>query len=1028
MTYFRNKILTIATLLMLGSASASRAQVKVACLGNSITYGATLESPATQSYPSQLAGMLGDGYEVRNFGHSGAAVLRKGHHPYTESPEFAAALNYKPDIAVLHLGVNDTDPRSWPNHSYEFTADYMYIINRLREVNPDVRILISRLSPLRASHPRFRSGTRIWRLEAQNLIERVAQEADVELIDFNAPLVNRQNLLPDGIHPNIEGSRLLAREAYRGITGHYGPLRMPAVYSSGMVLPHSRYLTLEGTTEAHSPVSLSIDGHTYRTVASNRGEWSVTIPPLTPGKEYGITVTDGSDIIRLDRVLAGVVFIASGQSNMAFTLGEDINGRTAISNCADSLLRFYTMQPRFATYDLAWSKSEVDSVNNLDYFKPAHWQAVNPANAAPVSAVAYYFAKELRDSLKIPVGIIQNAVGGATMGSWVDINTLEQEMPEILLSWHTNDYVQPWAQQRAIRNSGPKGRHPYEPSYLFSAGVTPLGHYPVDGVIWYQGESNAHNIELHSDLFKAMAGSWRKYFRNPRLPIYFAQLSSLNRPSWPTFRNSQRILAKEVAYSGMAVTHDCGDSLDVHPRRKQPVGHRMALLALNHSFGHNITSSGPEPVKAEIVDGGVQLTFNNAEGLTVASGSEPITFEVAGYNKLFSPAKAKIINDKIILYDMDTPNPRFVRYGWQPFTRANLINADSIPASTFEIEVTNAPLREMEHGIEAGLSGCFAAPVGSRLVIAGGCNFPGDPFAPGASKVFYKGIYAADTADMVWKLVGELPQPMAYGATAVTPKGAVLIGGTSASEPLRSVMLMTLNGDKAQLQQLPELPEAVDNAYAAAIGNKVYLAGGNLNSTPSRTLFMLDLDADTPRWTKLKDMPGNPRVQPVMATAIDAEGQECLYIFGGFAGRHGKHEPSLELDGLCYNPAKNKWTKISGPTDPDGTPLAVGGGAACTTSSGIIAVCGGVNKDVFLEALRNQAPDYLSHDPQWYRFNPWTLRFDAATRSWLEPIPTAEATSRAGASVFAGPDNSFFIYGGELKPRVRSSETSHVSL
>lgn len=1028
MTSFINKLLILATLLALGSVFTSRAQVKVACLGNSITYGATLASPGTQSYPARLAEMLGSGYEVRNFGHSGAAVLRKGHHPYTESPEFAAALAYKPDIAVIHLGVNDTDPRSWPNYSYEFTTDYMYIINRLREANPDVRILVARLSPLRASHPRFRSGTRIWRLEAQNLIERMAADANVELIDFNAPLVNRHNLLLDGIHPNAEGAYLLAAEAYRGITGQYGPLNMPDIYSSGMVLPHSRYLTLEGTTEAHRPVCLTIEGHNYRTVASNRGEWQVTIPPLTPGREYDICVTDGIDTIRIDRVAAGVVFIASGQSNMAFTLAEDINGADAIKSCGDSLLRFYTMQPRFVTYDVEWSKSEVDSVNNLNYFKPAIWQAVNPANAAPISAVAYYFARELRDSLKVPVGIIQNAVGGATMGSWVDVNTLEQEMPEILLSWHTNDYVQPWAQQRAIRNSGPKGRHPYEPSYLFSAGITPLGHYPVNGLIWYQGESNAHNIDLHSSLFKAMAKSWRKYFRNPDMPIYFAQLSSLNRPSWPSFRNSQRLLAKEVPNTAMAVTLDCGDSLNVHPRRKQPVGHRLALLALDRSFGRNIVSSGPEPLKAEITADGIQLTFDNAEGLTVASGSCPITFEVAGYNKVFSPAKAKIINDKIILYDMDTHNPRFVRYGWQPFTRANLINGDSIPASTFEIEVTNAPLREMEPGIEAGLSGCFAATIGPSLVIAGGCNFPGDPFAAGASKKFYKGIYAADTANIAWQLIGELPEPMAYGASAVTPKGVVLIGGTSASAPLRSTMLLSVDGDKAHLQQLPELPAAVDNAYATAIGNKVYLAGGNLDGTPSRSLFVLDLDAETPQWRKLKDMPGNARVQPVMAAGVNAEGEDCLYLFGGFAGRYGKHEPSLELEGLCYTPSKNKWSKIKGPEAPDGTPLAVGGGAACTLTSGMIAVCGGVNKDVFLEALRNQAPDYLDHDPEWYRFNPWTLLFNPVTQSWLTPLPTAAATARAGASIFPGSDNSFYIYGGELKPRVRSSETSHISI
>ena len=1032
MTSLKNKFLIATFILASCAVFAAQARVKVACMGNSITYGLTLPSPETQSYPSLLANMLGNDYEVRNFGHSGAAVLRKGHHPYTETPEFAAAINYKPDIAVIHLGVNDTDPRSWPNYSEYFTEDYLYIINKLREANPDVRILMARLSPLRATHPRFRSGTRIWRLEAQDLIETLAAVHTFELIDFNEPLVNKQHLLQDGVHPNAKGAELLAAEAYKGITGKYGPLRMAPVYSSGMVLPHSRYLTLSGFSDAYAPITLTLNGHQYRTKASTRGEWEVTVPPLFPGKEYTISVTDGNDSLSITNVLGGMVFLASGQSNMAFTLAEDYDAAKVISSCGDSLLRFYAMLPRYPTNDIQWTEEQVDTVNNLDYFLHTKWQAVNPSHAPAFSAVAYYFARELRDSLQVPVGIIQNAIGGSTTESWVDINTLEEVMPEILLNWRHNDYGHDWAQGRAIRNSGENGRHPYEPSYLFAAGIEPLNHYPVDGVIWYQGESNAHNIEVHADLFRALVKSWRSYFRKGTLPIYFTQLSSLNRPSWPKFRNSLRLLEKEIPFTAMVVTSDWGDSLNVHPRHKYPVGHRLAQLELasNHPFAFD--AKAPVPSKAVLSPRGIVISFEHADSLMLSHGTEPLTFEVAGFDRIFSPVKAHITNNKIILDYMDKKTPRYVRYGWQPFTRANLVNSRANPVSTFEIEVSDTdfsvPFPLPETGIEAGLSGCFATTNGSDLVIAGGCNFPGDPFAPGASKKFYQGIYAADSTDMLWHRIGNLPQPTAYGATATTPKGTVLIGGTTEHTPLSSCMLLTLEQGQPVLTPLPSLPAPVDNAYATAIGNTVYLAGGNLNGIPSRSLFALDLDAKKTEWKKLKDMPGNPRVQPVLAAGVNTSGETCLYLFGGFAGRHDKHEPSLELDGLCYTPSTNKWHTVSGPITPQGTPLAVGGGAACTLSSGKIAVFGGVNKDVFLEALRNQAPDYLSHEPEWYRFNPYTLLFDPATESWLEPLDTAAATARAGASIFPGSNNSFFIYGGELKPRVRSSETTHISL
>lgn len=1023
MRYWRLEALAAALLLTICVAAA---KVRVACMGNSITYGYTLPDPATQSYPSLLAKMLPAEYDVRNFGHSGATVLRKGHNPYVKTPEYKAAIEFRPDIAVIHLGVNDTDPRDWPNYNSEFQSDFMSMIEDLRRANPGVRILVARLTPLRATHYRFKSGTRDWRLLAQAAIERTARKAGVVLIDFDEPFRDMQHLLWDGIHPNVEGTPLLAEEVYRGITGKYGPLAMPAVYGSGMVLPHSRYLTMRGTTDSNLPVELRIDGRTYRTLADNRGRWSVTVPPLTPGKTYTIDVSDGKSSLHFDDVAAGVVWIASGQSNMAFMLKQDREGRKLIDGCRDPQLRFFDMKPVALTNSGKWTQAQIDSTDRLLHFRPSQWQGVAPENAAELSAVAYYFGRQLRDSLLLPVGIISNSIGGSGTESWVDINTLERIMPEILVNWRKNDYVQKWVQGRATENTGDH-RHPYEPGYLFGAGIRPLGHYPVDGVIWYQGESNAHNIELHERLFEGLVGSWRKEFDNRRLPFCFVQLSSLNRPSWPEFRDSQRRLADSIPGVYMAVSSDHGDSLDVHPRFKSHVGDRLARLALRNVYGHSLEDRGPVPEKAANIGGGkVKVSFGHAASLATSDGLAPRIFEVAAADRFFLPAVAEIKDNEIILNTMDIKNPRFVRYAWEPFTRSNLINGDSLPASTFEIEVENAVAENPEQGLEAGLSGAFAAPCGDMLLIAGGCNFPGDPFAPGASKKFYRGIYAADTATMQWRRIGNLPHAVAYGATASTPRGIVLIGGTTAEAPLAECHLLNVNNGEAVITELPDLPEPVDNAYAAAVGNKVYLAGGNVSGHPSRELFCLDLESPAPQWRRLRPMPGNPRVQPVMAAGRDANGEDALYLFGGFAGRRGKHEPTLELQGLSYSISRDKWTAVAGPAAPDGEALSLGGGAACTLADGRIAAAGGVNKDVFLEALRNQAPDYLEHDPSWYRFNPYVLLFDPATQHWRAVAEDASATARAGASIFPAA-GGFYLYGGELKPRVRTSQTTFVS-
>lgn len=188
------------------SAAASQ-PLKVACVGNSITFGLTTDNPATDSYPAQLAGMLpADRYEVRNFGRSGATLLEKGHNPYVSQPEYKAALDYAPDIAVIHLGINDTDPRNWPNYSDEFAGDYVRLIESFRRANPNVRVILANLTPIGAEHRRFKSGTRQWRDAVRQSVAAIAEATGCELIDFETPLLDRRDLMPDAVHPNREGS------------------------------------------------------------------------------------------------------------------------------------------------------------------------------------------------------------------------------------------------------------------------------------------------------------------------------------------------------------------------------------------------------------------------------------------------------------------------------------------------------------------------------------------------------------------------------------------------------------------------------------------------------------------------------------------------------------------------------------------------------------------------------------------------------------------------------------------------------
>lgn len=664
--------------------------VRVACVGNSITYGTGIADRENFSYPAQLQQMLGNGYVVGNFGKPGATLLYKGHRPYVEQPEFKEALRFKGDIAVIHLGINDTDPRNWPNYRDEFVKDYLSIMDSLRAANPKVRFILARMTPIADRHPRFQSGTKQWHDEIQTAIETVARISGAELIDFHEPLYPYPNLLPDAIHPNPEGAGILAKTVYGGITGNYGGLSMSSLYADYMVLQRDVPLDIHGTANTGEKITVEIDGQKASATADNQGKWSIVLSPMQAAEDLTLTITAGKQRKVFSHVAVGEVWLCSGQSNMAFMLCQAESGKQDIAAADDPLLRLFDMKGRWETYDVAWPASCLDSLNHLQYFHETTWQPSTPASASRFSAVGYYYGRMLRQKLGVPVGLICNAVGGAPTEAWVDRNSLETSFPNILRNWLQNDFIQDWVRGRAAKNltndQTKLGRHPYEPCYLYESGILPLQRYPIKGVIWYQGESNAHNKDAHAKLFSLLVNGWRQNWNNPDMPFYFVQLSSLNRPSWPWFRDSQLRLMKEISNTGMAVSSDHGDSLDVHPRCKQPIGERLARWALAKTYGQDITPSGPVFSSVTRQADALIVSFLYANGLQTSDDNAPSCFEIAEEDGLFQPATAIIEGNTIRLTSSTIKHPRYVRYAWQPFTRANLVNGDRLPASTFRGE------------------------------------------------------------------------------------------------------------------------------------------------------------------------------------------------------------------------------------------------------------------------------------------------------------------------------------------------------
>ena len=669
---------------------AQQHRIKVACIGNSITYGYGLPDRATQSYPVQLQKMLGESYQVENFGKSGATLLNKGHRPYMQQDEYHRAIDFAGDIVVIHLGINDTDPRDWPDYRDFFVKDYIALIDSFRVANPEARIMIARLTPIADRHPRFLSGTRDWHGEIQLAIENVARYAGVQLIDFHKPLYPYPFMLTDAVHPDPEGAFVLAQTVYSAITGDYGGLKMPLLYTDNMVLQREVPLTIQGTANAGDQVTVSIADRQMKTKVGPNGKWSVTLPPLKAGEPYTLKISTNQKVLQYHNVLAGEVWLCSGQSNMEFMLKQASTARLDIPRAADQELRLYDMKARWRTNAVEWETTVLDSLNHLQYYKDTEWKECAPETVSDFSAIAYYFGKMLRDSLKVPVGLICNAVGGSPTEAWIDRTSLEYHFPAILKDWTQNDFIQEWVRGRAALNIkksvNNRQRHPYEPCYLYESGIRPLEQYPIRGIIWYQGESNAHNWEAHEALFKLLVNAWRKNWNEDCLPFYYVQLSSLDRPSWPWFRDSQRRMLNEISDIGMAVSSDHGDSLDVHPTCKQPVGERLARWALNKTYLKDIVPSGPLFRSADVRGEKVYLSFDYGQGMRSSDGKSLRCFEVAEFEGIYYPATAEVVGEQVKVYSKEVRNPRYVRYGWQPFTRANLVNRAGLPASTFRAE------------------------------------------------------------------------------------------------------------------------------------------------------------------------------------------------------------------------------------------------------------------------------------------------------------------------------------------------------
>lgn len=470
---------------------------------------------------------------------------------------------------------------------------------------------------------------------------------------------------------------------------------LPALLTDHMVMQRGLPVHVWGMATPHEAVSVTFRNETKSTTADDDGRWSLYLSPGEAGGPFQLAVK-ATNIVTLTDILVGDVWVASGQSNMEFSMKSLANAPTEIAAAQYPKMRIFRVDHKPADYP-------VDDVQSKG------WAACTPETVAESSAVAYFFARNIQQKLGVPIGLIESSWGGTPAESWTSLHGLSADaslMPVFAVRAKTlaaqsttvlqqqreeREYQQASAQAKANGTPPPEWHwHPdfaaWAPSALYNGMIAPLTPFAIRGVIWYQGEANSgERAPLYARLFQTMIRDWRNHWGEGDFPFLFVQIANWDTAPealWPDVRNAQR-QALELKNTGMAVTIDIGDAVDIHPKNKQDVGLRLALAARAIAYGEKVEWSGPLYRQVTQEEHALRVWFDHADGLA-AKGAALTGFEVAGADGKYVAADAKIDGASVVVTSSTVTTPVSVRYGWAANPTCNLVNREGLPASPFQ--------------------------------------------------------------------------------------------------------------------------------------------------------------------------------------------------------------------------------------------------------------------------------------------------------------------------------------------------------
>jgi sialate O-acetylesterase len=460
-----------------------------------------------------------------------------------------------------------------------------------------------------------------------------------------------------------------------GLQSLEAKVKLPAIVSSNMVLQRNTTVKIWGWADAGEKITIKTSWlKTAINIQANvEGNWSTDVKTTNSKETQTMSIkSSGSDIV-LDNILFGEVWLCSGQSNMEMPMkgyaGQPIFG------AAEAVVK--SNNPNLRLFSVTRTNGSKTPLKEVE--KYSEWQQATPESVLKFSAVGYFYGKQLQEILDVPVGLILTAWGGSSIQAWMST--------EVLSTFQKVDLTD---RDITVKPNS-------IPTALFNSMIHPLIPYTIKGAIWYQGESNMEESGKYKKLFPAMVQDWRNRFGVGDFPFYYVQIApyiysgnktELNNKNSAFIREVQFKCLDTIKNSGIAITMDIGSENSIHPPKKKEVADRLLYNALNQTYGFkSVNFVGPVYDSMELtIDCGLLVKFKNEEN-GVYAHNELEGFEIAGEDKIFHPAVAKIINRKNVLVTSDkVPTPVAVRYGWNNWVTGTLLNTNLLPASSFRTD------------------------------------------------------------------------------------------------------------------------------------------------------------------------------------------------------------------------------------------------------------------------------------------------------------------------------------------------------